>query len=581
MTLRERGVELAILALALAVRLPTLGAGLPYMSYVDEGHVLHRSLHLLAAGTWEPDTYSYPTLPFYLVAGASLAYAPLHRLTHERTLHADLSPDPPLYYDVLEPPELVVVARLVTLVFSLGVVLLAGRLARLTGGPWAGWLAAGLAALVPALVARSTIANVNPQATFFVLLALLLAERARRASGSLPLAAAAGAAAGLAAVSKYPSALVAAPVALALLVAAGTWRQRLVRLLLAGGAAIVAGVIAMPPLLLRPADVRTGLRDMDSVYTSQAIGSYWDQMVKRAEWDLPLEHPEVGLVFVLLAGAGTLVGLVAARQRPAVAGLLLLALLTAAIVAPYQFRAFRNLLALVPLGCAAVGLLYARLRRLAARRVRRGVDVAAVLLPLLLFAPALRAHLAYYRDLVDTRERALAFLAGHAAGKRVLVLEELAFLPSRLATLPAEVTVQPWRTAREAVESARFDLVVLGDLRRGDGRARLRRGFRERLLRDYETQARWGIGTTPEHPGAFRFNQQRIEVLARRPRASRAGPRPDASDAGAAPAATATPAGPAATRAHPAPAPTPAAAATPAPSPGAAPTSTRGEEAPG
>ena len=544
MTLRERGVELAILLLALAVRLPTLGSGLPYTSYVDEGHVLHRSLYLIAAGTWEPDTYSYPTLPFYLVAGASLAYSPVYRLTHDRSLREDLSPSPPRYYDIIEPPELVLVARLVTLVFSLGVVLLAGRLARAAGGPWAGWLAAGLAALVPALVIRSTTANVNPQAAFFVLLALLLAERARRSPDSLRLAMLAGAAAGLAGVSKYPSALVAAPVALALLLAGGSWRERMIRLLAAGGAAIAAVVLAMPALVLRPADVRDGLRDMDSIYTHQAIGSYWDQAVKRAEWDLPFEHPEVGIAFVVLAGAGLLLGLVDARQRPMVAGWLLFALLTAAIVAPYQFRAFRNLLALVPLACATIGLLYARLRRLTARRARRLVDVAAALLPLLLYAPDLRDHVAFHRSLVDTRERALAWLAERAAGKRVLVLQEIAFLPSRLATLPAaDVAVRPWRMARERIDARRFHFVVLADLRRPDGRARIRRGAREQILRNYEPRATWGHGTTPEHPGAFRFNQQTIEVLARRPRP----PRP-AKPPAPAPAPSPSPASPGAPR---------------------------------
>ena len=560
MTLRERGIELAILLLALAVRLPTLGSALPYTSYVDEGHVLHRSLHLLAAGTWEPDTYSYPTLPFYLVAGASLAYAPVYRLTHDRPLREDLSPSPPRYYDIFEPPELIVVARLITLLFSLGVVVLAGRLARAAGGPWAGWLAAGLAALVPALVTRSTNANINPQAVFFVLLALLLAERARRAPDSLRLAALAGAAAGLAGVSKYPSALVAAPVALALLLAAGSWRERLVRLAAAGGAAVAAVVVAMPALVLRPADVRDGLRDMDSVYTSQAMGSYWDQAVRRAEWDLPIEHPEVGIVFVVLAGAGLLLGLVDARQRPMVAGWLLFALLTAAILAPYQFRAFRNLLALVPLACAAVGLLYARLRRLTAPRARRLVDVAAALLPLLLYAPDLRDHVAHHRSLVDTRERALAWLAERAAGKRVLVLQEIAFLPSRLATLPAaDVAVRPWRMARERIDARRFHFVVLADVRRRDGRPRIRRGAREQILRNYEPRATWGHGSTPEHPGAFRFNRQTIEVLARRPRP----PRP----AGPA-AAIAKPAAPASSPSD-TPTPTPFPVPSPSPSPAA------------
>jgi 4-amino-4-deoxy-L-arabinose transferase-like glycosyltransferase len=558
MSLRDRGIELAILLLAAAVRLPALDAGLPYTVYVDEGHVLHRSLHLLAAGTWEPDTYSYPTFPFYLVAGAALAYSPAYRMIHGRTLREDLSPDPPAYYDILEPPELVVIGRLLTLAFSLGVVLLAGRLARRVGGPHAGFVAAGLAALVPALVARSAIANVNPQAVFFVLAALLFAERARRSPASLPLAALAGAASGLAGVSKYPSALVAAPVALALLVAAGSWRQRLVRLLVAGGTALGAALVAMPALVLRPGDVAGGIRGMDSVYTTQAIGSYWQQAVERSEWDLPLEHPEVGLVLVLVAAAGTLLGLVDRRQRPTVAGWLLFALLTGAIVAPYQFRAFRNLLALVPLGCAASGLLYARLRRLTPPRGRWAAGAVAIVAPIVLFAPALRDHVRHHQSVVDSRERAVAYLATHARDKRVLVLEELAFLPSRLSTLDAEVQVRPWVRARERIESRRFHVVVLGDLRRTDGRPRIRPAARERILFDYEPRARFGAAPTPAHPGAFRYNQPLVEILVRRPRAMRAA---RAAADGEAPAATPAPSPVASPSLSPTPSPPPSTAA--------------------
>ena len=395
---------------------------------------------------------------------------------------------------------------------------------------------------------RSTIANVNPQAAFFVLLALLLAERARRAPQSRRLAALAGLAAGLAGASKYPSALVAAPVALALVLAAGSWRERVTRLLVAGGAAILAAVVSMPALVLRAGDVRDGLRYMDSVYATQAIGSYWDQLVRRAEWDLPLEHPEVGLVLVILAGAGTLLGLIDARQRPIVAGWLLFALLTAAIVAPYQFRAFRNLLALVPLGCAAAGLLYARLRRLATRPARRLVDAAAVLLALLLFAPALSDYLTHQRSLVDSREHALAWLARNTAGKRVLVLEEIAFLPSRLATLESDVAVFPWRLARERIDARRFQFLVLSDLRRNDGRLRIRQDARDRILRNYAVRERWGRGMTPESPGAYRFNTQTIWVLERRPRQRRR-PAPPA----AAPAVSPAPAASSAPTASPAP----------------------------
>ncbi len=228
----------AILTIALLVRLPTLTAGLPYLSYVDEGHVLHHVSYLLAERTWVPDTYSYPTLPFYTIAGVALAYSPLYSAAHGRPLRADLSPAPPRYYDVLEPTELLILGRLVTLAFSLGLVVLTGLLARRLAGPAAGLLAAWLAALVPALVARSVIANVNPMAAFFALAALYFAEGVRDAGEDRrPRRAAvlAGVMVGLAGATKYPAAIVCLPVAAAILLAAAPWRERIVRLLLAGG----------------------------------------------------------------------------------------------------------------------------------------------------------------------------------------------------------------------------------------------------------------------------------------------------------------------------------------------------------
>src|SRR5258708_4399260 len=116
----------AVLLLALAVRLPALPAGLPYMSYVDEGHVLHHVLHLLVKRTWEPDNYSYGSLPFYVIAGTAMAWSPLYAALHGHPLASDLSPSPYSYYDIVEPVDIVVIGRLVTLACSLGVVALAG-----------------------------------------------------------------------------------------------------------------------------------------------------------------------------------------------------------------------------------------------------------------------------------------------------------------------------------------------------------------------------------------------------------------------------------------------------------------------
>src|SRR5260370_32923753 len=162
----------AVLVLALAVRLPALPAGLPYMSYVDEGHVLHHVLHLLVKRTWEPDNYSYGSLPFYVIARTAMAWSPFYAALHGHPLTSDLSPSPYSYYDIVEPVDVLVIGRLLTLVFSLGLVALTGLLAWRLAGPPAGLCAARIAALVPSLAARSTIVTINPMVAFFVLPAL-------------------------------------------------------------------------------------------------------------------------------------------------------------------------------------------------------------------------------------------------------------------------------------------------------------------------------------------------------------------------------------------------------------------------
>jgi hypothetical protein len=515
--LRSLAPWLAVLAIAAGVRLPALTAGLPYMSYVDEGHVLHHATYLLEHHTWEPDNYSYPSLPFYLTAGAILAWSPAYALIHGHPLLDDLSPSPPDYYDILEPPELLVLGRLVTLAFSLGTVLLTGLLVRRLAGPAAGLFAAWLAALVPALVLRSSIVNVNPLVAFFVVAALFFADRARAAGHPRRDAILAGAMAGLAGATKYPAALVCLSVTLAILLAPAPGPERLRRLFLAGAAAVLALLLAMPALALRTAAVLHGVRDMGSVYGSQEAGSYWDQAVHRAEWDLPTSHPELGIVFLLLTAAGLAVGLRDRRWRGAVAGWLLFGLTTGLLVAPYQFRAFRNLLALVPLACAAAALLYAWLRERVPRRA--WLDLAAALLPALLFAPALHEYGTYQLALMDSRERAVRWLTRQVRpNERVLVLRELAFLPSRLDALPAKVQVRPWEKARSRVIECRDHYLVLGEVVRSDGRAKIHPSIRRWILANYQVAARFGSAATNPATDTFRGNDEMIYVLKRMPR---------------------------------------------------------------
>ncbi len=513
---KTTGLSTALLVLAAAVRLPALTAGLPYISYVDEGHVLHHVVHLLAQRTWEPDTYSYGSFPFYLIAGAALAWSPVYAATHGHPLADDLSPAPPVYYDLLEPVDLLVLGRLVTLAFSLGVVILTGLLARRLAGPAAGLFAAWLAALVPALVARSTIVNINPLVAFFVLAALFFAEGTRDGDRPRRDAVLAGAMIGLATATKYPSALVCLPVALAIVFSIAPWRERFRRLLLAGGATLLTLVVAMPSLVLRTANVVKGIRGMSQAYGEQAAGTYWDQALRRAEWDLPLEHPEVGIAFLLLTGAGLAVALRHHGWIRSVLGWMLFAEATGLLVAPYKFRAFRNLLPLIPLACVVVALLYGAARRRLSRPLP--LDVAAALLPVVLFTPALHQYVSYQLGLEDTRETTLRWLASHARpGDRVLFAEELTFLPSRLAAIPNPTVVWPWETAWGRIVKRRPHYLVLGQIQSPDGNPRLQPAVADWLLRNYRLAATFGSNPTPSSGYEHMGNQQVIYILRRAP----------------------------------------------------------------
>lgn len=508
----------AILTIAILVRLPTLTAGLPYLSYVDEGHVLHHVSYLLAKRTWVPDTYSYPTLPFYTIAGVAMAYSPVYEAVHDRPLRRDLSAAPPRYYDLLEPTELLILGRLVTLAFSLGIVVLTGLLARRLAGPAAGLLAAWLAALVPALVARSVIANVNPMAAFFALAALYFVEGVR--SGNRPRrdAVLAGVMAGLAGATKYPAAIVCLPVAVAILLAAAPWRERIFRLLLAGGSSIAALLVAMPPLLLRTREVIQGVLWMSRVYEAEVVGAYWKQIAERAEWDLPLEHPEVGIPFLVLTAAGLVTGLADRRWRKATLAWLIFGLATAWLVAPYKFRAFRNLLALVPVACVLVSLLYARIREKAPRPLF--VDLAAAVLPAVLFAPALHQYTVHNLTLEDSREEVVRWLDHNTTPRdRILFAEELAFLPSRVGSLKvANAAMTPWVRARPRVFRRSFHYLVLGELVRPNGKPLIRPDVRFWIQRNYTVVAQFGEHPTHPVPLGFKGNRQIIYVFKRVPR---------------------------------------------------------------
>lgn len=502
----RRALFIAILLLAAAARLSNLGAGLPYIDYVDEGHFVHQTIHMLRTGGWSPLSYVYPSLPLHAAKVAARIF--LH------PVKADLSPTPYTYYDEIAPPEIIRVARLLTFAAGLGVVILTGLLASRVAGREAGLLAMLIAALAPALVIRSGIASVDMWATLFVTAAFVLAHRAASAPQARRDAVLAGAMLGLTFASKYPPILLSLGVALQLLAGADSWRERREKVVLAAVAAAVTAVVVMPGLWCEPMRVFWGMSTPGTDNQSLAIGSYLRQLFVRAEWDQPLEHPELGALFVVFCVAGAAVGLRDRSTRRAVSCWLAAGAVFAGFLLFFHFRPFRYLLPLVPLACALASLPYAAIRARASRKLL--VDIAAAGVVLLLFAQADIDYALGRLRLVDSRVAAVNWLRDVVRPEdAVLVVEELAVLPSERARIGARVATAPWDDVERALVDGAYDYVVAGRLARPAG-AEIDARAEPFLQKTCSLRRCWGRRPTEPDPGFWRGNDQLVMIFQRR-----------------------------------------------------------------
>jgi hypothetical protein len=85
---------LAIVAMALALRVTPITAGLPYLDYIDEGHVLHQTLRVVHGRTLNTGLYDYPSLPCYTLAALLVLYSPLYERAHGHPLADDFARQP-------------------------------------------------------------------------------------------------------------------------------------------------------------------------------------------------------------------------------------------------------------------------------------------------------------------------------------------------------------------------------------------------------------------------------------------------------------------------------------------------------
>ena len=522
---------LAVLLLAALLRAPSLTAARPYINYVDEGNYLHPVANMLRLDGWDPRSYGYPQLPTTLTAIACRVYAPFHPSLHEgRTFHQDLSTGR-RFYDLLEPFELLFAARVLSFLAGLGVVVLTGFYGRRLLGTPAGLFAMFLAAWIPPLVIRGSIATVDPWAALTSLACFFFADRLRTSGRPGREAFLAGAMAGLAFASKYPAVTVACGAGLTVLLDERPFRDKL-RWLLLGAAGILAGLlVGMPALFLHTRDVMVAILSQNELYTNLSpTPRLWEQAIRRAEWDIPYDHPELGIPFLLLAVAGAGIGLRDRRLAKTVAGWLLFIAIALVLYVPKSFQAFRNLLPHVPLLCLMVTILYARIRERIARPV--WADAGAVLVVLALFAAPVTRWSWQRAQYTDSRKQAMDWLVEHSGPKdSVLILRELEFVRHELVRLKAKVVERRLPGVLKAIDGRRPRYLVVGKLSE-QGAPPTDLAQHPAVLRAYALRSSYGSTTTPYRSGWWKGNHQVVYVFERKERRwkgkQRRGPSPPA-----------------------------------------------------
>ena len=445
------------MGLALLVRMGPLTSALPYTSYVDEGFILNPSAHMVSDTTWDPGWYGYPSL----LIGSTAAVTKLNGLLDPDVARQAALTDERPGYDPIGPASMILIGRSLVLLASLGTVVVTMFLGRRLAGRWVGVMSGLLAALLPALVVRSAIVIVDAPATFFVMASILAASGATaRSRRGLVAALGAGACAGLALTSKYPSGAVIL-VALVVLAFSGLDRREQVRRAVAAAVAMVAAaVVTMPALVLRTSEVRDAIDEQVESYQGRSSTSGYLQQL--------LSVKEVGWLVAALAAIGLVLLLVRPRTRVLTAGWVGFATVLLLSLVNTSYQPFRNLLPLTPfLALLAAAALVAGARAVATARnwdarsellaIGTVALVAVAVVGLTGTRPAVQPHI----GVTDTRTAASDWLAANTEeGQQVLVADQLGFLPSDLDRIPADVTVASILENPPAADGDVYDLVV-------------------------------------------------------------------------------------------------------------------------
>jgi len=420
-----RGVRtalLAILALALALRLWGLTFGLPYQMQPDEASVIDRTMTMWLTGDLDPHYLTYPSLFYYLQAGWQDAAGHLGALVQPGLLKNPTAFSPtvtaqPFYYGA---------SRLLTALLGTLTVLmtyLAGRRLSLRIG-----LFSALFLAVAAIhVQQSHYATVDAATALFTASAALFAlGMLAPEQRSFPLMLlGSSVSAGLAAGTKYNAGLaIALPLAVLALMGAVSIGRRLRAALIVGATGALTFFLTTPYALLDQPLLRASLQSVFHHYTGGQAGAEGNDNVVWYLQDLVTRG--IGLPMTVMALAG--VPLVVSRFRAQGIVLLSFVIPYYALLCSTIVRFDRNLLPILPF-LAILAACSSDLTITWLGRVPRHDRAACLIILGLVAAPSL--YIAAYGDQLSddamahrfTEDVAAAWATAHLPNHAVIATE--------------------------------------------------------------------------------------------------------------------------------------------------------------
>ena len=265
-----------ILAVAALLRFLALGAGIPFNVGVDEPEIMGRVVQMMRSGDFNPHFFDYPGLYFYMQLGvAVLRFLAGATLGQWNAL------------DQVDTADFYLWGRALTAILGTLTVLLVYRVGMRWGARHAA-LAAGLMAVMPLHVRESHYVLTDVPVTFFVTLTLLLTLAAHERERAISFAWA-GAAAGLAAATKYPGALVLVVPLIAVWMTLGTKPSRLVASLAVLGGAAAAFLVAAPYTILDLPAFLNGYAHLAGYYAPKRLAepawlTYYKHLSRSMDW---------------------------------------------------------------------------------------------------------------------------------------------------------------------------------------------------------------------------------------------------------------------------------------------------------